>query len=420
MAQADCQRAGAAVKNIKKGHCSWYHGKNDANVELLGNLHEDTPMSRLTWVIIALLVIPAACSPSAAPTVTPPPPTDTPSASTATSITVAQGFGAEQGFWRVFFTAPSGSSDESTYVGGIDTQLAADLASTQHTLDIAAFEFNNPVLTQAVLDAKARGVVVRMVADDDNGVNNSADQAWAQFQAAGIPIADDHRSAYMHDKFMILDAAILWTGSWNYTVSDTYRNNNNAIALRSTNAVALYQAEFNEMFVDKKFGKTSPQGNGGSFTQDGVPVQVYFGSEDPVVPAIVVALKAAKTSIRFMAFSFTLDDVEKALEQQVTAGVQVQGIFESVGSETKNSALSPLFCAGLPVRQDGNPYRMHHKVFIIDDQTVITGSFNFSSDARDSNDENLIMLTDPDLAAQYSAEFQRRWAEATTPKLTCS
>jgi len=51
----------------------------------------------------------------------------------------------------------------------------------------------------------------------------------------------------------------------------------------------------------------------------------------------------------------------------------------------------------------------------VDDTTVITGSFNFSDNARDQNDENLLIISDPDLAAQYTGEFQRLWAQARPP-----
>ena len=72
------------------------------------------------------------------------------------------------------------------------------------------------------------------------------------------------------------------------------------------------------------------------------------------------------------------------------------------------------------MRQDGNPYILHHKVFIVDDVTVITGSFNISANATDSNDENLVIITDPDLAAQFVSEFERRWAEAVVPsRIAC-
>jgi phosphatidylserine/phosphatidylglycerophosphate/cardiolipin synthase-like enzyme len=46
---------------------------------------------------------------------------------------------------------------------------------------------------------------------------------------------------------------------------------------------------------------------------------------------------------------------------------------------------------------------------------VVTGSLNFSENADDSNDENVIIISHSDIAAQYLQEFDRRWAEATKP-----
>ena len=71
-----------------------------------------------------------------------------------------------------------------------------------------------------------------------------------------------------------------------------------------------------------------------------------------------------------------------------------------------------LLNAGLDVRLDGNPRNMHHKVIIIDGQIVVTGSYNFSASAEERNDENTLILHNPDIAAQFLAEFQRVYAAA--------
>lgn len=384
-------------------------------------------------LIVALL---AACDGATLPTSAPPTlepptiafdPTATPTPIPATSTPppvgrtpLEQGFGAEKGFWRVLFTAPTGSRDASKYVGGIDYQLAEAIAGVQRTLDIAAFEFNSPALTQAVLDAHARGVVIRMVADDEHGAKDR-DSTIPQLQAVGIPVVDDARPSLMHNKFMILDGTTVWFGSWNYTINDTYRNNNNALVFTSRRAVQNFQNEFNKMFEQRQFSVNKRADTPfPSFTQDGVPIQILFAPKERVVAAIAVALSSAQQSIRFMAFSFTLDDVAGVMQQKAMQGVTIQGIFERTGSETRTSELTPLFCSGLDVRQDGNTFVLHHKVFIIDNRTVIAGSFNFSQGARDENDENLVIISDPDLALQYIDEFNRRWAEARVPtKLTC-
>ena len=66
--------------------------------------------------------------------------------------------------------------------------------------------------------------------------------------------------------------------------------------------------------------------------------------------------------------------------------------------------------AGADVLTDGNPYLMHHKVFIIDSQTVIFGSYNFSANAQDDNDENLLIVDDAGMARAFLDEFDRVYA----------
>jgi phosphatidylserine/phosphatidylglycerophosphate/cardiolipin synthase-like enzyme len=334
-----------------------------------------------------------------------------------TTIPVNQGFGAAKGFWQIYFNNPTTGNN---FTNGINVPLAQAINSVQATLDIAAFEWNDPTLTQAVVAAKQRGVQVRMVADNEHTVEDE-DTTIGQLSNAGIPIVYDQRSAFMHDKFMILDGAVVWTGSMNYTVNDIFRNNNNLMMLRSRRAVETYQAEFNEMFTNKSFGPTSPAGNTASYLQDGVPITILFGPENQVMPAIIAEVQAARSNVRFMAFSFTYEALGNAMLAKAQQGARVEGVFEQRGSETEFSELRPMLCAGLDVRQDGNGFTMHHKVVIVDNTTVITGSFNFSENAVSSNDENLVIIKDPDLVTQFIAEYERVKSRATRPtNLTCN
>jgi phosphatidylserine/phosphatidylglycerophosphate/cardiolipin synthase-like enzyme len=346
-------------------------------------------------------------------------------------------------------------------VGGLDTVVAANINALQSggTLDIAAFEWNSPVIHLAVLAAHQRGVTVRMVVDDNNAMEVAEDlddldandlelrnpdaqgrvfsvsgeyrfyeEEYALADAmvfelidAGVPVSVDHRSGFMHNKFMIMNRQIVWTGSMNYTQNGVYRNNNNLLMLRSRQAVEAYEAEFNEMFEQSDFGSSRSPVNSARFSLDGIPVRVLFSPEDGVVNDLTEYLNNAESSIRFMAFSFTLDDVRNVLLARSADGVDVSGIFEVRGSETQFSELTPLFCAGMDVRQDGNTFTFHHKVFIIDERVVLTGSFNFSASAINDNDENMVIIEDPLLAAQYIAEFDRMMAQAEVPgDLSCN
>jgi phosphatidylserine/phosphatidylglycerophosphate/cardiolipin synthase-like enzyme len=185
--------------------------------------------------------------------------------------------------------------------------------------------------------------------------------------------------------------------------------------LRSRRAVEIYQAEFNEMFERGEFGTRSTTTNTGSFNQDGVPIEIYFPAENKVSEIIVREINAAQRTVRFLAFSFTLDEIGNALMSRSAAGVNVQGVFETTGSLTQFSEMGRLFCAGIEVRQDGNNGIMHHKVFVIDETTVILGSFNFSDSAASSNDENLMIIRDSTIASLFLQEFGRVQNMATRP-----
>jgi phosphatidylserine/phosphatidylglycerophosphate/cardiolipin synthase-like enzyme len=95
--------------------------------------------------------------------------------------------------------------------------------------------------------------------------------------------------------------------------------------------------------------------------------------------------------------------------------VDVKGIFEKVGSETDASELRTFTCAKVPARQDGNPKFLHDKVIIVDNRYVISGSFNLSTNATESNDENVIIVDNPTIAQLYTQEFERLWPIATDP-----
>jgi phosphatidylserine/phosphatidylglycerophosphate/cardiolipin synthase-like enzyme len=339
------------------------------------------------------------------------------------TISLDQGFGATRDFWQVYFTAPGvNSNDDNACNGGVDEAVVNAIDTVQSTLDIAAFEWDNPCLTDAVVRAANRGVTVRMVVDDVHTVSEHEDAVlfgdpspFGDIVDAGIPYRDDSRSGLMHNKFMILDGSTVITGSMNFTLNGAYRNNNNLVILRSRRAAEIFQAEFNEMFERGEFGSSRSTVDGGAFNQDGVPVRISFSPEDQPVSVMEQEIRNAQQSIRFMVFSFTRDDLGMALLDRAQAGVDVAGIFETTGSRTQFSELPRLLCAGVPVFQDGNPGIFHHKVFVIDATTVITGSFNISEAATTSNDENVVIIRDPDVAALYLAEYERARREATVP-----
>jgi len=320
---------------------------------------------------------------------------------------------APSGGWvQAYFTSPD-YADAAPHQGGVDSLVAADIAAAQKSVDVVSFEFNLPAITQALIDAHQRGVRVQLVLDDGNLQAEGMAQATEELDAAGIPIVYDQRKAFMHDKFVIVDQRILWVGSWNLTDSDTYRNNNNVLRIELPQLIENYAREFEEMFVDRAFGPTSPADTPYPVLQlsDDSRVENYFSPEEDARAAIIAQLRQAKEEILFMAFSFTDDEIGRVLLEKAQEGVRVRGVFEK-RQESEYSEYSLLHKAGLDVRLDGNPRTMHHKVFVIDGQVILTGSYNFTSNAAENNDENVLVIDNTDLARSYQEEFDRVYQAA--------
>ena len=333
--------------------------------------------------------------------------------------------GSAGDWWEVYFTDPNTLDNPDNLRGSIPEKLIAYIDGAEKSIHIAAFEFDLTPVAEALIEAHNRGIEVQWVTDDENGIDADEEEGHGQFamlEDAGIEILDDGRSALMHNKFFVFDEAVVWTGSTNVTKNGNFRNNNNVLVIKSPVVAEMFEREFSEMWSGQ-FGPSSPSTvPKQSTTVQGTPVQVLFAPEDEAMTTLLPLVEEARESIRFMAFSFTHDELGRALLERSKAGVDVKGIFELRGSETEYSELGVLYCAGVAVRQDGNPGTFHHKVLVIDDRIVVTGSLNFSENADESNDENVVVVANKDIAAQYLREFERRWAEATKPdaaNITC-
>ena len=313
-----------------------------------------------------------------------------------------------EGRVQVMFTAPH-APDEGQDAGGLDVTLAKAIDGAEKRVDVAAYDFDLTTVAQALVAAQQRGVDVRLVTDSDY-VNEAG---AALVQQAGIPVVEDGRSAFMHNKFVIIDEREVWTGSWNLTENGTYRNNNNLLRIESPALAQSYTAEFEELFTHQIFGAGSPEDPSVLEVEvGGILIESYFSPEDNIQSRLLDLLEGAEQSIHFLAFTLTDTELAQALSRQHKAGVTVQGVVEKRNVNSMGSDVEALRQAGLDVRLDGNPYNLHHKVIIIDKAIVVTGSYNFSSSAAEQNDENLLILHSSEIAEHYMSEFERLYVEA--------
>lgn len=356
-------------------------------------------------------------TPTAAPGTTSIPDTAVPGQTQVVGPTAANASGT---WWEVYFTDPFNMNDPANWQGSIEGRLIDKINAAQTSIHIVAFEFDLTPVAEALVAAKQRGVDVRWVTDDEHGLEADEEPGHGQFemlQQAGIEVRSDTRTALMHNKFWIFDGQIVWTGSTNITENGVFKQDNNTIVIQSPELAAIYEAEFQEMW-DGQFGPRSPsQIEQQVVAVNGTPIKVVFTSEDPAIEqSIIPVVNTATKNIRFLAFSFTDYPLANAMIKRSQAGVDVAGVFERVGSDTDAAELKTLHCANVHVRRDGNGGFMHNKVIVVDERYVITGSLNFSTNAEESNDENVLIIDNSDIAKLYMQDFERVWSVATDPE----
>jgi phosphatidylserine/phosphatidylglycerophosphate/cardiolipin synthase-like enzyme len=132
------------------------------------------------------------------------------------------------------------------------------------------------------------------------------------------------------------------------------------------------------------------------------PMEVFFSPRGGCTAAIVEEIDAAKSSILVQAYSFTSKDIAKALVDSLQRGVKVNVILDSEQETANYSEADFLIHGSVPTQIDDKHSIAHNKVMIIDDFTVITGSFNFTEKAEYSNAENLLIIRDKNIAKLYA------------------
>lgn len=329
--------------------------------------------------------------------------------------------GYDGGWFQLYFTEPINSTNEADFAGApIEQALVDAINGATSSVDAAIFELNSQPITDALLAAHGRGVRVRVVTDDEHGLDiiEAPDSTVPALESAGIAVrSDSPRNSLMHNKFFVIDGLFVWTGSTNITHNGMYNNNNNAMLIRSSRLAGLFTEEFEELFAGE-FGTTSPA-NDVSITVEGTQIEVFFESEGDAERRLWELVDSA-SDVRFMAFSFTdslrwsdggteRSVMERMVERSAAGALQWQGIVEA----SSRSYVEPLYCVAPDrIHQDGNPDILHHKLMIIDESIVVMGSFNFSNSAATSNDENLLIIHNPTIASAYLSEFAQRWQES--------
>lgn len=323
---------------------------------------------------------------------------------------------AAGGLAEIHFTRPGVERDMGEDPE-IDDVVVAAIEAAQFSIDLCLYEFKRPNIIDAAVDAHARGVQVRFVGDGDE----LDDSGYEALEAVGIElVVRKPLDRIMHNKFVVVDARWVFSGSMNYSQNGVLRNNNHTIRYDSADLADIYAAEFQQMHDEILFGrKKESLGIGQSTTLGGSDIEIYFSPQDDPIQALRRVVATTDVRLYFMIFAFTDVDLADDLIALHEAGVEVVGVFDESQARGRYSIDERLARAGVPVYIDGNHNaigfaggKLHHKSMVIDvatqsDPVVVSGSFNWSNSATRYNDENLVVLHGTDFATPFLEEFCR-------------
>ena len=143
-------------------------------------------------------------------------------------------------------------------------------------------------------------------------------------------------------------------------------------------------------------------------------MEIKFARSESVADVIMRLLQGASSSIDGALYRFNHPGLAQTLEEAVHRGVHVRLLVD--GNKYKESRTTQELLSGgiIPFRlafgRQGRGSKMHHKFVILDQQTVLTGSYNWTLESEDENHENLIILQDPHPVEAYSREFEALWS----------
>lgn len=318
-----------------------------------------------------------------------------------------------------------GSQPVSTSIGILERDLINLIDNAETSIDFCVYNTSRISIVNALIDAYARGVQVRVITDDET--SNSGWERNIPFPVVKGNKGDD----LMHNKFVVIDAdtqenSWVLTGAMNFTRNQMETDPNDMIWIQDKSLAQTYTIEFEEMWGSNgpepnpaaaRFGNDKNDNTPHIFDIGGRRVESYFSPSDHTAFHIGEAVKSTDEEINVGLLIFTYFDLKNDLIKLHQSGIKVRVIIENMGSSS--SVISDLRAAGITVSGHPPSQIFHHKYAIIDeginsDPIVVTGSHNWTFSADNYNDENTLVIHDQSIANIYKQEFQRWWGEFST------
>lgn len=300
------------------------------------------------------------------------------------------------------------------------TAIVNFIDGAQKRLYIAVQELDARPIAEAIIRARRRKVVVKLVLEADYLVEKTLlDDPFVpggEFEInrflhgailrSHILVNSDFNPEIFHQKFMVRDGASLLTGSANFTDTDTTQNLNHLVIIHDRKVAKAYEREFDEI-QDGHFGRldeghdTAPD----EIDVSGIRVKVLFAPDHNPEMEIMKQIAKAKERVDFAIFTFARSSgIDDQMSLAARAGTVFRGaLFRDQANQSWSAkdilAVEPRIEMFLVPRKNlpkPSPRKLHHKLMVIDRRLIIAGSFNYTGPANQLNDENIIILGDLD------------------------
>lgn len=290
--------------------------------------------------------------------------------------------------------------------------------NANETIDIAVYGYDEvPAVTQALRNAKNRGINIRFIYDEAYNPNET-------FYASNNiikEIATEHVSdrnanptksnMLMHNKFIISDNKTVLTGSMNFSKTGlSGYDQNDVIIINSKEIANLYKKEFEQMLSGKFHTDKKKHESPNVFQLGNTILEIYFSPQDRSSKRIIELINNANSYIYIPTFLITHQKISDALISAHKRGVDVKIIIDANSTSTKNTKHNTLRNNGIQLKTENYAGKLHSKSMIIDGEYLIIGSMNFSNSGENRNDENMIVIKDKNIAKNYTELFQYLWS----------
>ena len=138
-------------------------------------------------------------------------------------------------------------------------------------------------------------------------------------------------------------------------------------------------------------------------------IEVYFSPNGGCQQAVISEIRKATQSIDIAMYYLSSSEIAKALLKAQENGVRIRIVLDQSQEIESASKSGYLVKHGFEIRYHLGFGLMHNKFAIIDGESLITGSFNWTLTAEERNEENLLIITDAETIEKYKERFNYLW-----------